>query len=146
MARKHKRRAPRARSARSGLSPEAVESKAQENLSGGRYREAIAGFKELLKREPRPAWRAGLASAYAGRARELAAKGMLKEALVMWENRAGLGESIAFEPLEALLVLAHLGAEEDLADVVDVAAPRELGLGPGRRATGLVGAHALPPR
>ena len=50
MAKKHRRRAAHGRSARTRLSPEAVESKAQENLSGGRYREAIAGFKELLKR------------------------------------------------------------------------------------------------
>nr|MDJ0893259.1 hypothetical protein [Gammaproteobacteria bacterium] len=83
--------------------------------SGGRYREAITGFKELLKREPRPAWRAGLAGAYAGRARELAAKGMLKEALVIWENRAGLGEDIGFEPDHAALLLRMDRVEPVLA-------------------------------
>jgi tetratricopeptide (TPR) repeat protein len=115
MAKKQRRRTRRSRSAPTTLSPEAKESKAQEDLSRARYREAIAGFKELLKLEPRPAWRAGLADAYAGRAHELATKGMLKEALVMWENRAGLGEGIAFDPDHAALLLQMDRVEPVLA-------------------------------
>lgn len=115
MAKKQRRRARRSRSAPTTLSLEAKESKAQEDLSRARYREAIAGFKELMKLEPRPAWRAGLADAYAGRAHELATKGMLKEALVMWENRAGLGEGIAFDPDHAALLLQMDRVEPVLA-------------------------------
>ncbi|CRI65228.1 hypothetical protein THIOKS12280014 [Thiocapsa sp. KS1] len=55
----------------------------------------MAGFKDLLKQaqagEDSDGLRGGLADAYAGRARQLGAKGMHKEALVMWENRAALG-------------------------------------------------------
>ena len=99
MPKKSKRRTPRAnKSPPSNLSPEAIEHKAREDLASGRHREAIAGFKQLFKLEPRPAWRSALADAYAGRARELAAKDMLKEALAIWENRGSLGAGIAFDP------------------------------------------------
>ena len=57
-------------------------------LGAGRYKEAIEQFKELLKRERRSAWLDGLAAAYAGRAEQLAAKGMLKEALALWRTRS----------------------------------------------------------
>lgn len=57
-------------------------------LGAARYKEAIEEFKELLKRERRPAWLNGLAAAYSGRAEQLAAKGMLKEALALWRTRS----------------------------------------------------------
>ncbi len=57
-------------------------------LAAGRYKEAIEQFKDLLKRERRPAWLDGLAAGYAGRADQLAAKGMVKEALALWRTRA----------------------------------------------------------
>ena len=118
MPKKSKRRTPRAnKSPPSNLSPEAIEHKAREDLASGRHREAIAGFKQLFKLEPRPAWRSALADAYAGRARELAAKDMLKEALALWENRASLGEGIAFDPEQAALLL-RMGRVESVLDLV----------------------------
>ena len=57
-------------------------------LAAARYRDAIELFKDLLKRERRPAWLDGLAAAYAGRAEQLAAKDMVKEALALWRTRA----------------------------------------------------------
>lgn len=57
-------------------------------LASARYKDAIELFKELLKRERRPAWLDGLAAAYAGRAEQLAAKDMVKEALALWRTRA----------------------------------------------------------
>jgi cellulose synthase operon protein C len=57
-------------------------------LATARYKEAIELFKDLLKRERRPAWLEGLAAAYAGRAEQLAAKDMVKEALALWRTRA----------------------------------------------------------
>ena len=57
-------------------------------LGVARYKEAIEQFKELLKRERRSAWLDGLAAAYAGRAEQLAAKGMVKEALALWRTRS----------------------------------------------------------
>jgi tetratricopeptide (TPR) repeat protein len=59
-------------------------------LGASRYREAIEHYKELLKRERRPAWLDGLAAAYAGRAAQLAAKSMFKEALALWRTRADM--------------------------------------------------------
>lgn len=57
-------------------------------LLSGRHKDAIVIYKDLLKGERRGVWLAGLGSAYAARARELADKGMFKEALVIWEQRA----------------------------------------------------------
>ena len=57
-------------------------------LRAARYKEAIERFKDLLKRERRPAWLTGLAAAYSGRAEQLAGKGMLKEALALWRTRS----------------------------------------------------------
>jgi len=105
MSKKSRRHASRAKSASTKLSPEALERRAQDDLAGGRYREAIEGFKQLLKLERRSAWRSALADAYAGRARHLTAKDMLKEALAIWENRADLGEDIPFHPDQAALLL-----------------------------------------
>lgn len=116
MSKRSKRRAPRGKSAPTELSPAAIERKAQGDLAGGRHREAITGFKHLLKQEPRPAWRLALADAYAGRARELAAKDMLKEALAIWENRVGLGEDITFDP-EHVALLLRMGRVESVLDL-----------------------------
>jgi tetratricopeptide (TPR) repeat protein len=119
MSKKQRRGAPRGAPRPTQLPPEALDRKAREDLTAGRHREAIAAFKQLLKLEPRPDWRAALADAYAGRARDLAAKGMLKEALVMWENRAGLGEGVAFDPDHARLLLRLDQVEPVLALLAD---------------------------
>ncbi len=116
MPKKTKRRLLRGKFAPDKLSPADIERKAQEDSAAGRYREAITGFKQLLKQEPSPARRLALADAYAGRARELAAKDMLKEALAIWENRAGLGEDIAFDPEHAALLL-RMGRVEPVLDL-----------------------------
>ena len=78
-------------------------------LEAGRYRDAIAGLKALLKddaaSERSGARRLALGEAYAGRAHELTAKGMLKEALVIWENRAALGPEVPAALAHSLLSL-----------------------------------------
>ncbi len=66
---------------------EALEHAARVHLEKGRYRDAVDGYKALLKTERRPQWLAGLANAYAGRANGLAAKGMLREAVELWRSR-----------------------------------------------------------
>ncbi|HOW74957.1 MAG TPA: hypothetical protein P5102_08680 [Candidatus Competibacteraceae bacterium] len=50
------------------------------------YKDAIDVYKSLLKREPQAGWHEALASAYLERARQLASKGMYREAAVLWEN------------------------------------------------------------
>ena len=91
MARKRNRnRKPRAGAGkpRAGLSREELEARGISLLAAGRFREALADFKKLLQQERRPAWVASLATAYEGRARGLADKGMFKEAIAIWRNRA----------------------------------------------------------
>ncbi|MCZ6830118.1 MAG: tetratricopeptide repeat protein [Gammaproteobacteria bacterium] len=90
-------RASRAKS-QAGLSPQQREALAGELLQTGKYREAVIAFKELLKQERRPDLTQSLAEAYAGRARSLAAKGMFKEAAVIWRNRAESCDRFLAEP------------------------------------------------
>jgi tetratricopeptide (TPR) repeat protein len=54
------------------------------------YKDAIDVYKLLLKREPQAGWRESLASAYLERAKQLASKGMYREAAVLWENLPSL--------------------------------------------------------
>lgn len=62
-------------------------SEATDALNGARHKEAAELYKELVKRERRSEWLDSLALCYVGRANSLAAKGMFKEALVLWRNR-----------------------------------------------------------
>jgi hypothetical protein len=55
-------------------------------LQRERFKDAIELFKQAIRAEPRPDWRERLADAYRGRARDLAAKGMFKEAAMVLDN------------------------------------------------------------
>lgn len=75
---------------------EALTRAAAEHLEHRRFKDAAAGYKALLKEERRPEWVHGLARAYAGRAEQLASRGMVKEAIALWHNRAeACGEPLA---------------------------------------------------
>lgn len=116
MAKKRKKQTSRP-AAKTGVtqSPEVRETEALKALEAERYRDAITGLKALLKddvtSERSSARRLALGEAYAGRARELTAKGMLKEALVIWENRAALGSEVP-PALEHSLLCLRLGEIE----------------------------------
>lgn len=62
--------------------------KAQSRQKAGQYKEAIELYKTLLKQAKNSEWQQALAQCYLQRAGSLADKGMLKEALVLWENYA----------------------------------------------------------
>lgn len=103
-------------------SPLAPESRARQALDAKRFREAVELYKGLLKQERRPERVDGLAESYAGRGRELAAKGMFAEALVVWRNRASLcGRPLVDGPYLDWLLGAgeHDGALRLLAAVGD---------------------------
>lgn len=90
----------------------ALPDQADAALGASRYREAIEHYKELLKQERRPAWLEGLATAYAGRAEQLAQKGMLKEALALWRTRADIcGTPLLEAPYVAWLLEAGEGEQ-----------------------------------
>ena len=57
-------------------------------LESGQYKEAIDLYKALLKHANKADWREALAHCYLQRAMGFAAKSMIKEALVLWENYA----------------------------------------------------------
>ena len=111
MSKKRKQRAGPKRSASPATAGPDLAEGARQDLASGRYREAIAGFKILLKQDGAEQWRDGLAAAYAGRARQLMEKGLLKEARAIWENRAQLGEAVTVDPDHAA-VLLQLGEVE----------------------------------
>ncbi len=105
VATKRKRRKSATRPDRTALNPEVLGARAQQALDEGRFRGAIADFKVLLKSAERGEWREGLATAYLGRARELAAKGMLKEALAIGEVRRQLCSEAPLDPEHLGLLL-----------------------------------------
>jgi len=79
------------------LATPALVSQGETLLSTQSYKEAIDVYKQLLKRESNDAWSRQLAVAYVERAKQLAAKGMYKEAAMLWDNSAALGTP-ALEP------------------------------------------------
>ncbi|SEQ02362.1 Tetratricopeptide repeat-containing protein [Ectothiorhodospira magna] len=87
MARKRNKKPSSPNKVASSLSADAIQSLGYEALAEGKYRDAINHFKTLAKIEPEACWQQGLLEAYEGRAQVLEAKGMLKEALAIRENR-----------------------------------------------------------
>lgn len=63
-----------------------LEKQALSQFSSGKYKEAITLYKKLLKDSDNSEWRQQLAFCYLQRALAFAAKGMYKDALVLWEN------------------------------------------------------------
>lgn len=66
--------------------PEILAERGLDALQRDRFKDAIELFKQAIRVEPRPDWKERLADAYRGRARDLAAKGMFKEAAMVLEN------------------------------------------------------------
>lgn len=108
---RHNKHKSRGRKTPHDLSLEQLEKRALQRVESGHFKSAIADLKELLKREQRSAWVDALANAYAGRAAELASKGMLKEALTIWRNRT----EICGKPMHDPGYLELLLANDDLA-------------------------------
>ena len=97
------------------LSVEALSQRANSALISKQYKDAIDLFKQLLKLDPGDQWRHCLADAYLGRARDLAGKGMYKEALVLLENRqqrGGDGNTFRLQIIWTLLSGQHRQAIE----------------------------------
>jgi hypothetical protein len=89
------------------VAPEEQAALALVHLEKGRFRDAVDCYKTLLKTEQRPEWLAGLASAYAGRAKALADKGMRREAIELWRSRAEVCHTALWEGPYAGWLLAE---------------------------------------
>ncbi|WP_029528507.1 tetratricopeptide repeat protein [Polaromonas glacialis] len=104
--------------------PEEQAALALMHLEKGRFRNAVDCYKTLLKTEQRPEWLAGLASAYAGRAKALADKGMRREAIELWRSRAEVCHTALWEgPYAGWLV-----AEGRVSEVLGYLARRRTAL------------------
>jgi len=75
------------------LSTAELANQARRLQSSRSYKELIQVYKLLAKREPGTDWRSPLADAYLERAKQLAAKSLYKEALMLWDNMAALSAS-----------------------------------------------------
>lgn len=71
--------------------PEILAERGRDALQRQRFKEAVDLFKQAIRTDPRPEWKQALADAYQGRARDLAAKGMFKEAGMVLENTMAAG-------------------------------------------------------
>ena len=69
-----------------GMAEHDLEEQALSQLNAAHYKDAIRLFKKLLQTADKDEWRQQLAYCYVQRAIQFAAKGMYKEALVLWEN------------------------------------------------------------
>lgn len=63
-----------------------LEQQALAQANAGHYKEAIALYKKLLQQGDNDAWYRQLAHCYLQRAKSFAARGMIQEALALWEN------------------------------------------------------------
>jgi tetratricopeptide (TPR) repeat protein len=88
--------------------------RAAEAMQRQRFKEAIEAYKQILRQDPQPAWQEALAAAYRARAGELAAKGMFKEAAMVFENTLAPG-GILQDPLPYLKCLIRNGQQEKAA-------------------------------
>ena len=93
------------------LTPDALAKQAGDSLRQGRFKEATEMFKQLIRQDPRPEWTERLADAYAGRARDLAAKGMYKEAAIVLGNTLAPDRTIR-EPLLYVSCLVRQGQHQ----------------------------------
>lgn len=103
------------------LPPAALAARVRASLAEGKFQVAIDLAKHLLSRLPGDEAKLLLRQAYGGRSRQLAAKGMFKEAHVVWENMVkvcGVTEDLdlqiawllnAGEPVKAARLLAKAG-------------------------------------
>ena len=85
-----------------------------EALRQERFKEAIELFKQAIRQEPRPEWKEYLADAWRGRARDLAAKGMFKEAAMVLENTIAPGGPVR-DPKLYLTCLIRDGQQQKAA-------------------------------
>lgn len=82
---------PQRRSAPPPASMANLPARAAEALQQNRFKEAVELYKQLVRQDPRPDWKQCLAESYSGRASVLAAKGMFKEAAMVFENALAHG-------------------------------------------------------
>ena len=96
-------------------SPAILAAHGAEALRLGRFKDAVEAFKHALRQDPQPQWRQALAEAYTGRARDLAAKGMFKEAAIVLENTRTADGTLA-APLLYFVCLTRQGQYQRAAE------------------------------
>jgi hypothetical protein len=88
---------------------------AAEAMRRGKFKEAIRLYKQLVKDEGLPKWSEGLAQAYAGRASELAARGLFEQAQILLDNTAAPDGTVR-NPLLYVHCLVKRGQQQKAAE------------------------------
>jgi cellulose synthase operon protein C len=91
--------------------PDVLAERGAQAMRLGRFKDATDIFKQLMRQDPRPEWMQRLGDAYAGRARTLAEKGMVKEAAIVLENTLAADGTIR-EPLLYVSCLVQQGQHQ----------------------------------
>jgi tetratricopeptide (TPR) repeat protein len=91
--------------------PDVLADRGAQALRLGRFKDATDIFKQLIREDPRPEWTQRLGDAYAGRARTLAEKNMVKEAAIVLENTLAADGTIR-EPLLYVSCLIRQGQHQ----------------------------------
>jgi tetratricopeptide (TPR) repeat protein len=91
--------------------PDVLAERGAQALRLGRFKDATDIFKQLIRQDPRSEWAQQLGDAYAGRARTLAEKGMVKEAAIVLENTLAADGTIR-EPLLYVSCLIRQGQHQ----------------------------------
>lgn len=83
-----------------------LEQQALSQLNSGHYKEAIMLYKKLMQASDNEEWTQQIAYCYVHRAQSFAARGMVKEAVVLWENQSQYIQSPyeAYEAYEQYIV------------------------------------------
>lgn len=97
--------------------PDVLAVRGTEALRQERFKEAIELFKLAIRQDARPAWKEALADAWRGRARDLAAKSMFKEAAMVLENTIASG-GLVRDPKLYLTCLIRDGQQQQAAAYV----------------------------
>jgi len=94
--------------------PDLLADRGGEALRHERFKDAIELFKQAIRQDPRPEWKESLSEAWRGRARDLAAKHMFKEAALVLENTLAHADSVR-DPLLYLTCLIRDGQQPKAA-------------------------------
>ncbi|MBO0711084.1 MAG: hypothetical protein J2P47_07390 [Acetobacteraceae bacterium] len=98
------------------IAPTLLADRGAEAMRHGRFKAAIDVYKQLARQDPQPCWRERLSDAYAGRARDLADKGMFKDAAIVLENTQTPDGAVR-EPALYLICLINQGQHEKAARI-----------------------------
>ena len=115
---KKRKKKNKGRKARKSVQPKQLPGLGAKQLENGKFNEAIKTYRQLLKEDTDECWLVFLVQAYQGRIKQLTAKGMAKEALVIYHNM--VGSCHAEDHLLHFILLLKTGHDEQAVDIFPI--------------------------